>query len=279
MGKEWQDELNLNVYTLDYRQYDPALGRFSSPDVLAEKAYSITPYRYGFNNPVFWRDPLGLYEDDWGYDDWGESERDQFEPGRGIQLADIIVMGWNRFERLDDDFCDRLGFFDMLGKNEYNNDRKGLELFIGTAESIGGFASSILNDRFKYGKKYRDKTKTIRTKLGPGINLHSNKLEKLKKVSKLAGKTTKALVIADVALSGEIRASHVLTTAMIGINSIPLAGNVISGLYFGADFITMGVSYLNTGEAYGIGDYLDQVLDGGVIINAQDVGLEYDGMY
>lgn len=63
MGKEWQDELNLNVYALDYRQYDPALGRFSSPDVLAEKGYSVSPYRYGFNNPVFWRDPLGLYED------------------------------------------------------------------------------------------------------------------------------------------------------------------------------------------------------------------------
>lgn len=96
-------------------------------------------------------------------------------------------------------------FFNRLGKNEYNNERKELELFIGTAESIGGFASSIVNDRFKYGKKYGDKTKTIRTKLGPGINLHSNKLEKLKKVSKLAGKTTKALVIADVSyFAGEL---------------------------------------------------------------------------
>lgn len=54
---------------------------------------------------------------------------------------------------------------------------------------------------------------------------------------------------------------------------------MISGIFFGADLITMGVSYLNTGEAKGIGDYLDQALDGGVLINAQDVDLEYDGIY
>lgn len=49
---------------MDYRQYDSAIGRFYSPDVLSELAYSISPYRFAKNNPVFFKDPTGLYEVD-----------------------------------------------------------------------------------------------------------------------------------------------------------------------------------------------------------------------
>jgi len=61
-GKELQDELGLNVIAMDYRQYDSAIGRFYSPDVLSELAYSISPYRFAFNNPVYFSDPTGLFE-------------------------------------------------------------------------------------------------------------------------------------------------------------------------------------------------------------------------
>ena len=61
-GKEWQDELGLNVTAMDFRQYDNALGRFMNPDALSELAPMHTPYRFGFNNPVYWSDPTGLYE-------------------------------------------------------------------------------------------------------------------------------------------------------------------------------------------------------------------------
>ena len=44
--------------------YDNALGRFSSMDRLAELAPSISPFRFAFNNPVYWSDPSGLYEVD-----------------------------------------------------------------------------------------------------------------------------------------------------------------------------------------------------------------------
>ncbi len=47
---------------MDFRQYDQALGRFNVMDALSEMAYDQTPYRYGFNNPVFWKDPSGLFE-------------------------------------------------------------------------------------------------------------------------------------------------------------------------------------------------------------------------
>src|SRR5690606_501101 len=46
----------------DYRQYDAALGRFNVMDALSEMAPDHTPYRYGFNNPVFWQDKTGLFE-------------------------------------------------------------------------------------------------------------------------------------------------------------------------------------------------------------------------
>ncbi len=59
-----QDELGLNVTAMDYRQYDAAIGRFYSPDVLAELSHSITPYRFAYNNPIFFSDPTGLYEVD-----------------------------------------------------------------------------------------------------------------------------------------------------------------------------------------------------------------------
>src|SRR5690606_7926233 len=61
-GKEFQDELSLNWTAMDFRNYDPAIGRFYSLDVLAELQFDKTPYRFAFNNPAFWSDPTGLYE-------------------------------------------------------------------------------------------------------------------------------------------------------------------------------------------------------------------------
>jgi RHS repeat-associated protein len=59
-GKELQEELGLNVTAMDYRQYDMAVGRFNSIDVLTETMPWINPYHFGYNNPVFWSDPSGL---------------------------------------------------------------------------------------------------------------------------------------------------------------------------------------------------------------------------
>lgn len=63
-GKELQDELGLNVYGMDARGYDSAIGRFNVVDPMAAFAPSYTPYRFGFNNPVYWTDPTGMYEYD-----------------------------------------------------------------------------------------------------------------------------------------------------------------------------------------------------------------------
>ena len=59
MNKEYEDSFGLNVTETDFRQYDAAIGRFSVMDALSELAPNYTPYRYGFNNPVYWSDPSG----------------------------------------------------------------------------------------------------------------------------------------------------------------------------------------------------------------------------
>ncbi len=61
-GKEYQDELGLNMTAMDYRQYDNAIGRFVVVDPFAELSYSMTPYKFAYNSPVYWNDPLGLFE-------------------------------------------------------------------------------------------------------------------------------------------------------------------------------------------------------------------------
>ncbi|WP_281335995.1 DUF6443 domain-containing protein [Flavobacterium eburneipallidum] len=61
-GKELQDELGLNVYDMEARNYDPALGRFMNIDPMAESYYQHTPYNFVGSNPIVRTDPTGM---DW----------------------------------------------------------------------------------------------------------------------------------------------------------------------------------------------------------------------
>ncbi|MEA3463003.1 MAG: DUF6443 domain-containing protein [Bacteroidota bacterium] len=64
-GKEIQDELlggiNLDLYDYHSRYYDPALGRFTTMDPLADEFPSWTPYHYVHNNPIIFTDPTGMF--------------------------------------------------------------------------------------------------------------------------------------------------------------------------------------------------------------------------
>lgn len=62
-GIERNEEFGLNIYTADFRSYDPAIGRWMQVDPLADIVPEMNPYRFGFNNPLLFRDPLGLMEE------------------------------------------------------------------------------------------------------------------------------------------------------------------------------------------------------------------------
>lgn len=56
-GVEFEDALGLNLYEMDVRMYDPAIGRFNGVD-------PITHFSQGTsvafdNNPIYWADPSG----------------------------------------------------------------------------------------------------------------------------------------------------------------------------------------------------------------------------
>lgn len=89
LNKEYEDSFALNVTETDFRQYDSALGRFNVIDPLSELAYDYTPYRYGFNNPVYWQDKTGLFESrgaaqEW-IDTWGLTGANiYYNPHKGV---------------------------------------------------------------------------------------------------------------------------------------------------------------------------------------------------
>jgi len=58
-GKEVDQMHGLNLYDYSARNQDPAIGRFTTMDPLAEKYYSMSPYCAFGNNPVRYIDPDG----------------------------------------------------------------------------------------------------------------------------------------------------------------------------------------------------------------------------
>jgi RHS repeat-associated protein len=56
-GMEYQDELGLNLYDMDMRDYDPAIGRWTGIDPVTH--FDQSPYMGMNGNPVFWADPSG----------------------------------------------------------------------------------------------------------------------------------------------------------------------------------------------------------------------------
>ena len=59
-GKELDRMHGLDLYDYGARQYDPAIGSFTSMDPLAEKSYNVSPYVYCHANPVMRIDPDGM---------------------------------------------------------------------------------------------------------------------------------------------------------------------------------------------------------------------------
>ncbi|MEO0570802.1 MAG: DUF6443 domain-containing protein, partial [Bacteroidota bacterium] len=110
-GVEFEEGLGLELYEMEYRQYDPAIARFTSMDPLTHWKYS--PYQAFDNNPIFWADPSGAnavynwdkerYEDENGNEvsfeqaldsyglnyDGSDGDSDENEGNEGSDISDL----------------------------------------------------------------------------------------------------------------------------------------------------------------------------------------------
>ena len=98
-GCELQKELDLNLYDMDMRDYDPATARWTGIDPVTH--FSESTYCFAANNPVFYNDPSGAdYALDWANNqvynilyvgsssNWGQSEGDKPNPyDKGVGSA------------------------------------------------------------------------------------------------------------------------------------------------------------------------------------------------
>jgi RHS repeat-associated protein len=60
--KELQTDFGLNWNDFGARMYDPAIGRWLSPDPLADARNWVSPYQYVQNNPINRIDPTGMLD-------------------------------------------------------------------------------------------------------------------------------------------------------------------------------------------------------------------------
>ena len=63
-GKEWQDELGLNFYDFEARNYMPDIGRTTTQDPLTERFVNQSSYSFFNNNPIRFADPTGMAGED-----------------------------------------------------------------------------------------------------------------------------------------------------------------------------------------------------------------------
>jgi len=81
-GKEYEDDLEKNTVAYEWRDYDPAIGRFGKIDRFAEEYVGISPYAFTANNPMVFREIQG--------DSIDVSQIIQYDNDNGTNILDKI---------------------------------------------------------------------------------------------------------------------------------------------------------------------------------------------
>ncbi|GAA3614591.1 DUF6443 domain-containing protein [Flavivirga amylovorans] len=100
-GVELEESLGLNLYEMELRQYDPAIGRWTGIDPVTH--YTMSPYVAFDNNPIYWSDPSGAdsFKYNWDteqyeqYDDDGKLINDNASYDAAIKWAESQNSGDN----------------------------------------------------------------------------------------------------------------------------------------------------------------------------------------
>ena len=98
-GKELDAKKGLNWYDYGARQYDAALGIFTTVDPSSERYYSTSPYVYCGGNPINRIDPTGAdwYKDSDGNYHWAERGGDIAEGWTWVGSSVSIEISKNRY--------------------------------------------------------------------------------------------------------------------------------------------------------------------------------------
>jgi RHS repeat-associated protein len=278
---EYQDELELNMTAMDFRLYDNALGRFHGVDLLAEVDYSGSPYSFGFNNPVFWSDPTGLSED-------GNNRIATCPECPNTPKFKPAIDDPNREFDYDSELdiaievtvLDEVEVVATRSTKTSNSSVTSDPLFwinssLGFSSLYVGYKANfhLQNEIWhlsKSGQVHNSFEKSWNKSKYKNVRTHqTSRLQLPRNISNGLAATSIIMTGVNVYRSGDLKGSDVLYATMAGI-SFTGVGSVVSGIFFVADFATMGISYLATGEAKSIGNYLDEKTNGGVILNKKD---------
>jgi hypothetical protein len=113
---------------MDFRQYDPALGRFVVPDPMAEFQRKWSPYHFAFDNPVLYNDPTGLEGED-----ISKKKYDKDPTVDGGALKEVVVKGHKKSTASSVvnfivDVTPFVGSIKQLGMGIYHGDTKEIAL-------------------------------------------------------------------------------------------------------------------------------------------------------
>ncbi|KIA95235.1 hypothetical protein OC25_07950 [Pedobacter kyungheensis] len=265
-GKELQEE--LGQYDYGARFYDPVIGRWNTPDLLAELAPSLSPFRYSYNNPINFTDELGLFE---SRKEAREYRKEHDISGRIKKDANGEYSIYDSKNGVSYSSGDDKG----LGMDSHPNDGVIESTYV---EGKSGFGKKDAYDVFGTGVGYVenvtwkglstaakskiawDALKLVKNLTGYRVPVSTSGLYRgistaLPKVGVGLGVVSGAIVVGKVLVNKQIKASDVLDGVVTGVSFIPGGGWIVGGVYLGADLLTKYVS----GKS--IGDHLDNYVE------------------
>ena len=143
-GKELDKLHGLNMYDYSARYMEPAIGRFTSVDPMAEKYYSISPYAYVANNPLKYIDPTGMYI----ADDEKSAGLSAFINAEAIISLQLYVYHQNntdgRYDRAIQKLESSMSDLDAIYNSEERYEISRLE----STSKIGGFSYDLEKKTF-----------------------------------------------------------------------------------------------------------------------------------
>ena len=168
-GKEFDSKNGLNWYDYGARIYDPALGRFTTVDPMAEDYNAISVYAYCLNNPVRYVDPFGMQSDDTIID--------------GGSIPEIIINGSRVAPPIS-------GFW---GNLQYLLFGRSMELPVYGIDMQGNPTGTIIGSlRFDINKDGYIKGLTPQSGIAPLPSVGAIQIKNIAQLLKVANQTSKA---------------------------------------------------------------------------------------